>query len=399
MKLLKHFTFFAIIFSLSFSVQSQENKLKVKGVILDKTQLSVPYAAVGILSKYVGTSSNEDGNFYLELSKNNLLDTLEVSSIGYKTFKIVVKDFLALKEKIILLDADMVSLSKIEIKVMKPSQYVKLAFKNLKKNTLSSVHELKILNRFFAVEDDKAKFFIEHYLKVKDVGPKGGSKVRRIEVVEGRKSADYRIYKNANIGRIYPVDFMTKIDPLRRNISINDYKWTKIGDTSYDGEGIIIVQGVNQVEKRKNYLDPVLYIGLDTYKVYKTRNKAANVIYIYKKNKDGKLYLSYHQHYTRRFVDLTDVHQKILKTTNSKIKLSKRNEVIVLGIETNKKKIDVKRTGLHRTKMEDVPVKYNSFFWENFNLPPPTEFYKKSIKELEANFGVNIQTQFELVNN
>lgn len=45
---------------------------------------------------------------------------------------------------------------------MNPQHYVKLAFKKLKENTVSSVHELKILNRFFAVENDKAKFFIEH---------------------------------------------------------------------------------------------------------------------------------------------------------------------------------------------------------------------------------------------
>ena len=78
-----------ILLLLSLSVQSQEKTLKIEGVILDASKLSIPYAAISIPSKYVGTSSNEDGNFYLELSKSNLLDTLEVSSIGYITSKIV----------------------------------------------------------------------------------------------------------------------------------------------------------------------------------------------------------------------------------------------------------------------------------------------------------------------
>ena len=220
--------------------------------------------------------------------------------------------------------------------------------------------------------------------------------MRKIEVVEGRKSEDYRSYKNANIGRIYPINFMYRIDPLRRGISINNYKWTKIGDTSYDGEDIVIIQGINHVEKRKNYLDPVLYIGVNSYKVYKTRNKASNVVYIYQKNKDGKLYLNYHNHYTRGTRDLSKEHQKILK--KKKIKLSSKNEVIVLGLETNKKKIKTKNTNLYRIKMEEVNVKYDSFFWKNFSLPPATEYYKNSIKELEANFGVDIETQFQLVN-
>ncbi|REE25706.1 carboxypeptidase-like protein [Winogradskyella pacifica] len=390
------FRLFIIFILLSFSVQSQNKTLKVEGIVLDEAELSIPYAAVSITSKYIGTSTNEDGHFYLELSKKNELDTLEVSSIGYLTSKIVVKEFLELKEKVIILKEDIVSLD--EVNIMNPQQYVKFAFKNLKKNTVSSVHELKILNRFFAVEDDKAKFFVEHYLKIKDVGPRGGIDIRRIDILEGRRSEDYRTYKDANIGRIYPVNFMAKIDPLRRGISIKDYKWTKIGDTSYDGEDIVIIQGVNQVQKRKNYLDPVLYIGIDSYKVYKTRNKASNVVYIYKKNDEGKLYLSYHNHYTKRFIDLTEEHQRILKTTNEQIKLSKRNEVIVLGIETDKKKIDVGNTYVYRTKMEEIDVNYSAQFWDTVNLPPATDYFKKSVKELESNFGIPIDTQFELVN-
>ncbi|WP_225035819.1 carboxypeptidase-like regulatory domain-containing protein [Winogradskyella sp. SM1960] len=385
-----------IFILLSFSVQSQNKTLKIEGVVLDEAELSIPYAAVSITSKYIGTSTNEDGHFYLELSKKHELDTLEVSSIGFLTSKIVVKEFLELKEKVITLKEDIVSLD--EVNIMNPQQYVELAFKNLKKNTVSSVHELKILNRFFAVEEDKAKFFIEHYLKIKDVGPSRSSHIRRIDILEGRRSADYRMFKDANMGRIYPLNFMTRIDPLRRGISIKDFKWTKLGDTSYDGEDIVIIQGVNQVEKRKNYLDPVLYIGIDSYKVYKTRNKASNVVYIYKKNEDGKLYLSYHNHYTRRYMDLTEAQKRLLKTTDKDVKLSKRNEVIVLGIEMDKKKIDVGNTDLHRTKMEEVDVKYNAHFWNTVNLPPATDYFKKSIKELESNFGIPIETQFELVN-
>lgn len=393
---LKKYLLFSILFLLSFSVKSQQKTLEIEGVILDETKLSVPYAAVGIPSKYVGTASNEDGVFNLKLAQNHLLDTLEVSSIGYITSKILVKDFMALSKKEIILKEDIVSLD--EVNILQPIAYVELAFKNLKKNTISSVHELKILNRFFAEEEDKAKFFVEHYIKVKDAGPNGGD-VRKIEVVQARKSADYRFYKNEKPRKIYPVNFMTRIDPLRRDLSINDYKWSKIGDTSYDGEDIVIIQGENKKEEKKNYLNPVLYIGVDTYKVYKTRNVGSNVLYIYKKHIDGRLYLSYHNHYTRRYRDLDAKQQMIMKTKNKKIKLSDRNEIIVLGIETDKKKIDVKGSDLYGTSMEELDIKYNPIFWKNFKLPPATEYFKKSVKELESNYGVNIETQFKFVNN
>ncbi|WP_040757655.1 carboxypeptidase-like regulatory domain-containing protein [Winogradskyella psychrotolerans] len=125
------FKLFIYLFFFSFVVCAQEKSLKIEGVVLDDTKISVPYAAVSITSKYLGTSTNEDGHFYLELSKNNRLDTLEVSSIGFLTSKIVVKDFIALKEKVIILSEDIVSLD--EVNIMSPKQYVNLAFKNLKK--------------------------------------------------------------------------------------------------------------------------------------------------------------------------------------------------------------------------------------------------------------------------
>ncbi|SDH52282.1 hypothetical protein [Winogradskyella thalassocola] len=49
-------------------------------------------------------------------------------------------------------------------------------------------------------------------------------------------------------------------------------------------------------------------------------------------------------------------------------------------------------------QMEEIEVTYTAHFWATFSLPPPTDYYKKSIKELEANFGIPIETQFELVN-
>ena len=103
-----------ILLLLSLSVQSQEKTLKIEGVILDASKLSIPYAAISIPSKYVGTSSNEDGNFYLELSKSNLLDTLEVSSIGY-----VINDVRISSDSLTSQDGKKRNVSTIELDITK----------------------------------------------------------------------------------------------------------------------------------------------------------------------------------------------------------------------------------------------------------------------------------------
>ena len=389
-------TILLFIITLSVTTLYSQDILKIEGVVLDETSRGVSYAAIGIPSKWIGTSSNEDGEFLLELSKKNLLDTLEVSSIGYITSKILVEDFLALNEKVITLKEDIVSLDGVSI--MNPSHYVQLAFKNLKNNTVSVTHELKVLNRFFTVEKEKAKFLIEHYIKVKDKGPSSGD-VNRIEIVEGRKSVDYRYFPNVKLKRTYPIHLMTQMNPLRNGIPYRNYKWSKIGDTSYDGEDIIIIQGQKDSNKRRPYQDPILYIGMDTYKVYKTTNESATLVYLYKKNKDGKMYLSYHNYFTRQYHELNKAQQAILKTTDDKFKISVRNEVVVLGIETDKKKIKTKSSNVYQKNIEDIKVEYNSIFWNTFNFPPPTEFYKQKVKDLESIDGVPLETQFNLANN
>lgn len=77
-----------------------QNRIMIEGVVKDNNGYEVPYAAVSIPSKSIGTSTTEDGSFFLNLSLENLSDVLEVSSIGFKTYKITIEAYLATKEKI-----------------------------------------------------------------------------------------------------------------------------------------------------------------------------------------------------------------------------------------------------------------------------------------------------------
>ena len=103
-------------------------------------------------------------------------------------------------------------------------------------------------------------------------------------------------------------------------------------------------------------------------------------------------------HCSRQYKELNKAQQSILKTTDKKFKISVRNEVVVLGLETDKKKIKTKSSNVYQKNIEDVEVKYNSVFWNTFNFPPPTEFYKKKVKEFESIDGMPLETQFNLVN-
>lgn len=193
---LQHVFFMSFLLSINLSVFSQ-NKVGVQGFVKDNLGYEVPYAAVSIPSKYIGTSTTEDGSFYLSLTSNNLEDFLEISSIGYLTYKIKVGDFLKLSDKTIVLEEDVVSLD--EVMLLAPKAYVTNAIKSLKKNALSDRHQLNVLYRRFSTEAGKARFLVEHYIKVVDKGM-SSAQYSRIEVTEGRKSADYRFLKISTRG-------------------------------------------------------------------------------------------------------------------------------------------------------------------------------------------------------
>lgn len=86
-----------------------DNKGIFKGRIINNESKSpVPYANIGFPGKNVGTVSDLDGNFLLEIPPPMQSDTLFVTSIGFETLKVVTQSLksqtLSLSEKITVLD-------------------------------------------------------------------------------------------------------------------------------------------------------------------------------------------------------------------------------------------------------------------------------------------------------
>mgnify|MGYP001569139876 FL=1 len=389
---------FFLLFSLfvTLNIFSQQ-KIALKGIILDQDKLPVPYASIGIISKNIGTTSTEEGTFNFIVTNKEKIDYLEISSIGYQTFKITVNDFLSRKNKTIILKEKTTELS--EISIMNTEDYVKMALKNLKNNSISKNHQLKILYRRWSVEDNICRFYIEHFMNVIDRGP--SSYITKYAIEESRKSSEYRFIKN--LQNRHAIEYMELNNPLRKGIYHGDYKWKKIENSSYDGEDINIIEGLNDTSSLK------LYIGYDTFKIYKleiTRNppkkgKYLHSLYLYKKNKEGKLYLSYHNREWRGSGKLTENMKRILlkqkKITGNYIPIAYRHEVFVLELEQDKKRFEKYKT-IEEMDMTLYNIPYNKYFWDNVSLPPETLFYKKNIGELESLFNIPIESQFKFSN-
>lgn len=361
-----------------------QQSIEVKGIVLDEFDNPIPFAAISIVKKNRGTSSTEDGEFSLRITTSDLEETLSFTSLGFNSFKIKIKDFLAQAEKKIILKETVMEMD--EITIVAPKTYVLNALKNLKENTLSKPHQIELLYRRAATEGGKSKFFVENYIKIRDRGPAYPLGV--VQVTEARKSADYRIWKRKQW--THDINWMITANPLRptdRTPNLKKFKWKIVGETSYDGEEVLIFEG----EGKQKWNKVKLYIGIDTYGIYRIeRNKA---LLVYKRHENGKLYLSY---YANEWgLGRGQIPKEYWNTEAEK--MSYRLEAFIYKVETDKKKINVNAFG-GDTDMGSLDLPYNPDFWKNLSMPPDTKFFKQIKSELEGNFGVPLEVQYNLAN-
>ena len=82
-----------LIVSISNNASSQQS-LKLSGLIIDRdTQMPIPYTNIGIKNKFIGTVSDHQGYFSIELSESTNSDTIEISRIGYEKIKAPIAAF------------------------------------------------------------------------------------------------------------------------------------------------------------------------------------------------------------------------------------------------------------------------------------------------------------------
>jgi hypothetical protein len=65
----------------------------ISGKLIDSNSNPIAFANIGLVGKDVGTVSDENGSFKLELKSENAKDTLKFSIIGFKSLEFVVSDF------------------------------------------------------------------------------------------------------------------------------------------------------------------------------------------------------------------------------------------------------------------------------------------------------------------
>jgi len=200
------------------------SQTELKSKIVDfLTYLPLENASIYVENSTIGSVSNTDGRFVLSVPEKYKNDTLVISSIGYKSFKIPVNEFV--NDEDIFLDEDIASLDEIlivaETRPKTGNDVVLRAIEELSENLPDQPYLQKGFLRHRERNKKEYKWLIESALTLYDSSYASGASNLKINVDENRKSYDLRdvdsLFAYASYLMSTSKNFKMKSKQLRRD--------------------------------------------------------------------------------------------------------------------------------------------------------------------------------------
>ena len=128
-----HKIFMVLAVVLVFVSNSKAQRKVIQGQVTDaKTGEPLSFATIGIRGTSVGTATNAEGRFVLDLSSELNDSILICSYMGYKNFEQPVKSIRG--RLVIMLEADVIRLDEVEVRPWEPWDYVRNAMQKITEN-------------------------------------------------------------------------------------------------------------------------------------------------------------------------------------------------------------------------------------------------------------------------
>ncbi|MBK5214865.1 MAG: carboxypeptidase-like regulatory domain-containing protein [Flavobacteriaceae bacterium] len=312
--------FFTLLIILIGSTTFAQTELK--GKVADfLTYQPIESASVYIKNTTIGSITNTDGNFVLKVPQQHLKDTLVISSIGYKSFNVMISEFENSSD--IFLEEDVASLDEVVI-VADPrpttgNAIVQKAIDKLPSNLPEQPYLQKGFLRHKERNKKEYKWLIESAITLYDSSYASGAKNNlKINVDETRKSYDLRDVDSLFTYSAYLKSIGSKAKNINRNLVktsslIDAIKWndSRVNglENLFKGKLNLVrnsnvtgaLLGKNTLEKHQFELDTILvdngrklykikiskgadFVGLNTPNIYNEGFEPKGWIYIYYDN-------------------------------------------------------------------------------------------------------------------
>ncbi len=265
-------------------VQKSENEsvtkdstlsISINGLILDKlTKKPLPFVAVGIAEKNIGTVSNYDGFFTLRIPSSLRNVSLTISHLGYKSQHIPVSLLINQKADIYL-ETEYISLQEVIIRNIDPRDIVNKAFRNRSVNYsgesvyMTSFYREGVLknSKYLNYSEAVMKIYKSPYFRIFESDQVKLLKSRKIVNIDQHDTLVLKI--KAGIRSCLTLDLVKNIPDFIDPEYMDSYNYTKEDIVSLDSRNVYVIA----FEQKENITEPlfkgVLYIDVENFALLK----------------------------------------------------------------------------------------------------------------------------------
>jgi hypothetical protein len=371
--------------------------IRIVGKLTDqKTNAPIPFANVGVLGSYIGAASNFDGYFEVKIPGKYKEKSLQISAVGYSTFKSTVAQCMEKDSLFVELIPQNYKIPEVEIlaESLVLKKTLKNAIDNISKNYLQTPFNYDVYYRSEKYENDDLSRLREAAVEIYD--DKGYQRADAYKVFKERGYRFLQVRKNFETASLAEgssyLDDLLEMDIVRirgnilnkNHLNFYDLKLEQV--TEYENDSIWVIGYQSKRPMLSNTGDYYaksykgkIYIKMKDYAVVKneTHVVATNYspqgrsFYVSEKRQEWKpekieydFSVTYKQHsgyYYLSYLNYNRHHDLTNKKDGRFKSLDIKTEMLITKIRTTEpNKIS------RRAYYENMP--FDEKFWDSYNI-------------------------------
>lgn len=245
----------------------------ITGIISDMASGEpLPFAAIGLMSSGRGTVSNNNGEFGMKISRENIDDSLMVSYLGYFSRKIPVKQAFDNNFNI-LMEREYVSIPEIIIRNQVPQEIMRKAHNAIYKNYGDTPALLTAFYREAVMRKTNLQIYSEAILQVYKSSYSGSLLGDQIKIIKSRKIENTGLKDTLTVRLKAGLSSCLQLDGARNtfdflnpvNYSQYDYRMTDI--VTVDDESAYVIEFVQKPGLEIPLFKGSIYINTYSYAI------------------------------------------------------------------------------------------------------------------------------------
>lgn len=375
-----------------------------KGKVIDREEKVVlPYSSISVAKKNIGTISNIDGEFELKIPDTMLEDTIVVSCLGYKQYRIPVNEITEEAATVFLLPTS-IQLREIKVTVINPQDILNRILIKIPLNYPRNPEIMTSFYREVLKQDNNYIDVAEAILEIRKASYDNTFAEDKVKLIKGRKSLNVKPFQFVDFKIQGGPYYITKLDAVKTLDSFLDpefrefYKYSLEEIVEFDNRDTYVIRFKPKEKVDYPCYQGKLYVDMSSFalvhaefELSRSGLKVAHESLIKKKPKDfyvRPIQANYQVSYRRSggMWHLSNAQASInfrVKSKKDKINslFHSTSDLLITDFKTDDG-THFKRNELFSPKdiFTEIVPNFDDAFWGDFNTIKPSEALRNALK-------------------